>query len=1082
MSSVPAVRSVRSFVFILCGTTGVAIAGFSLVKYLRNWLRHVVSKNLEQKIEDAISNEALSELAKSANVGLRQSAEQLLLDRITKREAFVYVLKACRSKDEQKALQACTALCVILKSVDQRVFQVDLFILQTLLTSLCCSMDRWNNYHTHIPDVDFPDRMQRMMLATIYDLSTDPAFLSKLEQIKCRDLVSVILELLDQSKNKEVQRYSLLLLLQMTMQGKNCASLDAFRIIGEKSVLHHGDLMLQKICYQLLVTLINAQSTDSSVLIREIGKQDILIPMVVSTKSEDVEVSFWSVALLHEFAVHNVCRKELCELPCLIMNLQVTLMASEAAVQRLILRIFAFLALRNDLFARELIKNKALIGHLPTCLASGNKDVVHWALVLVHDLAMMGRQTLEALLEYTNDILIKSLLSLSNTRDNVMIRLLAETLGLFCGCEHLPHCLVRAGALDMILGLAQSHDPDLVFWASALLLNLAMTSDSVKGEILSSGGLKTLIELSLGDHENGQINTMAAKTLVMMAVLDEPIHVHVQCEKDTSNVIMEKKSMQLPHTGINVVMWETLIAKKLEVWHYTPTMENDLSFVTRKLSNIPLLDQQSKRTCECNMVVITLNGPQALLCLRALENRLHFKNYSRSGVVTGDPLDLDRGLSCCIVAMVDAHGLLDVMHISKNLETIAVQLQVSGALVVNQRIRGLILLPLLHRIMGVPANSPINRVSDLELLEVLVRHESQKTLILECQAVVHQLVAMVSYFAQQGMDQLKSEPLSVAHSHAALKVLRVLAMYDHYRSGLLTADTVAAVVKLLNGLVNFWLNTILSTQQSGQLDHRPMTRIGSRPVSRAGYRTNDSTDMASLFPSRPQSRAIPSALGLDCDSVDDLDLDSTAESLALIEQNLTEAVSAITNTVQQLTSLGYSQQTQTRTNSVTMATDSNLASEVEDGEDKSEEGQMTAHLSKFAVLTIAHLLNTSDEDISGAVQSSLHLSGAMYALWATLLCSSKTIRDTLALPVGIAMTKLAATDQSSLPDNIVKLDITTRTPALLLSPDHLEIRNDSWTFESILAVSHLPHINNEESKLRDKHQQGWYYEVSTNEC
>ena len=34
-----------------------------------------------------------------------------------------------------------------------------------------------------------------------------------------------------------------------------------------------------------------------------------------------------------------------------------------------------------------------------------------------------------------------------------------------------------------------------------------------------------------------------------------------------------------------------------------------------------------------------------------------------------------------------------------------------------------------------------------------------------------------SYFAQQGVDQLKSEPLAVAHSHGALRVLRVLAMY-----------------------------------------------------------------------------------------------------------------------------------------------------------------------------------------------------------------------------------------------------------------------------------------------------------------
>ena len=44
---------------------------------------------------------------------------------------------------------------------------------------------------------------------------------------------------------------------------------------------------------------------DATLFIHEIAQQDALVPMVVSTKSDDVEVSFWSVALLHEFAVHS---------------------------------------------------------------------------------------------------------------------------------------------------------------------------------------------------------------------------------------------------------------------------------------------------------------------------------------------------------------------------------------------------------------------------------------------------------------------------------------------------------------------------------------------------------------------------------------------------------------------------------------------------------------------------------------------------------------------------------------------------------------------------------------------------------
>lgn len=52
MASKSPAMTLRSCVVILCGTAGVGMAGFALVKYLRSWLRQVVSRNLEQRIED----------------------------------------------------------------------------------------------------------------------------------------------------------------------------------------------------------------------------------------------------------------------------------------------------------------------------------------------------------------------------------------------------------------------------------------------------------------------------------------------------------------------------------------------------------------------------------------------------------------------------------------------------------------------------------------------------------------------------------------------------------------------------------------------------------------------------------------------------------------------------------------------------------------------------------------------------------------------------------------------------------------------------------------------------------------------
>lgn len=72
-----------------------------------------------------------------------------------------------------------------------------------------------------------------------------------------------------------------------------------------------------------------------------------------------------------------------------------------------------------------------------------------------------------------------------------------------------------------MLAYSISADSELQFWASALLLNMAMTSDDVKKEIIMLGGLKPLMELAIGDSDHPQCATHAAKTLVMLGFLGE---------------------------------------------------------------------------------------------------------------------------------------------------------------------------------------------------------------------------------------------------------------------------------------------------------------------------------------------------------------------------------------------------------------------------------------------------------------------------------------------------------------------------------------------------------------------------------
>jgi len=69
----------------------------------------------------------------------------------------------------------------------------------------------------------------------------------------------------------------------------------------------------------------------------------------------------------------------------------------------------------------------------------------------------------------------------------------------------------------------QSSDPELQLWSSALLLNLCMTSDSVKEEIIRLGGIKPLIELAISESDQHPVAAQSAKTLVMLGFVGKEL-------------------------------------------------------------------------------------------------------------------------------------------------------------------------------------------------------------------------------------------------------------------------------------------------------------------------------------------------------------------------------------------------------------------------------------------------------------------------------------------------------------------------------------------------------------------------------
>ena len=106
--------------------------------------------------------------------------------------------------------------------------------------------------------------------------------------------------------------------------------------------------------------------------------------------SDNSELIYWAVGLIHEFAINNVAVEEICNIPILMKSLHSVLVSSEATQQRLILRVLRYLSSSSQEFRLSVLHYKQLLARLPVCLASGDEDLVTSSLILIHDIAKSG--------------------------------------------------------------------------------------------------------------------------------------------------------------------------------------------------------------------------------------------------------------------------------------------------------------------------------------------------------------------------------------------------------------------------------------------------------------------------------------------------------------------------------------------------------------------------------------------------------------------------------------------------------------------------------------------------------------------
>eukprot|EP00123_Amoebidium_parasiticum_P017132 comp23721_c0_seq1/m.40852 comp23721_c0_seq1/g.40852 ORF comp23721_c0_seq1/g.40852 comp23721_c0_seq1/m.40852 type:complete len:1427 (-) comp23721_c0_seq1:80-4360(-) len=504
-------------VLFLAGMVSVLAASRTL-----SWAHSSIKEKLKSqkdRIQDGINLNALGKLTRSENVALQQSAARMLMDRAMQDNNLSEIVDMCSSEDKLDRLKAATTLGLLAKTDENK----DKLVQQGALGALAQCV---------VVETDLP--LQRVAIMGVFDLVYNND--DNKEQLLGLGMVGPLLQILETSKSKDLLYWALVLVHQLAL--KNEARDEIIQHGGLRILVHttrssQGHAHMQKLCCHSLVQLCSTHNNSKKGLehLQEIVDEGIVPLAVVCLKSEDVELVWWALGLIHELALKDVGKDEIRKAHGLVKALLQVLGSSESNALIYVLRTLGFLAIRNDEFKMEILQS-AILDHVLNNLSSTNPDIVYWAVVLMHDLAMCGDKAAIKMLKLEG--LVPSLVvvvkkNINKKGEMSLTHLVAETFGFLCSSEQCHLRLMKMGIMKAIHLFVKSDDPELLFWSAALLLNLTVTSDEVKALITKEGGVDMLLDLIMTTKRE-QVPSMAAKTLVMLGLNSDQVNERVRRE------------------------------------------------------------------------------------------------------------------------------------------------------------------------------------------------------------------------------------------------------------------------------------------------------------------------------------------------------------------------------------------------------------------------------------------------------------------------------------------------------------------------------------------------------------------------
>ncbi|KAG0339341.1 hypothetical protein BG004_006861 [Podila humilis] len=358
-------------------------AGVSLVFMMYSVVRHATELFASEapdtrNILGIVEDNALAKLARSDSIVLQGSSVRILLSRAMRDSNLRYILDTVANSDnEEDRRKGVTTLQLLTRNESNRATLVDAGALGILVNVL--------------KDPSNKEKLHRYAAVSICELISGAEPRRKLV-VKYGILGPLSRFLVKVEPANELQYWSLMVVHQLAASvalHQNLIDVGLIKTLAEMSRLSFGNANMPKICLQSLVRLMVTMDDDDDVRFHliELLQYDIVPLIATYIRSDDFELVYWAVGLMHEFAIKGVALGQFKEVRGLCRSINVLLAADDSHIARIILRTLKYLILDDAEF--QLLALEAGIGlRLAKCLAAKDDDVKYWALSVAHELVL----------------------------------------------------------------------------------------------------------------------------------------------------------------------------------------------------------------------------------------------------------------------------------------------------------------------------------------------------------------------------------------------------------------------------------------------------------------------------------------------------------------------------------------------------------------------------------------------------------------------------------------------------------------------------------------------------------------------